>query len=187
MSETSCLKDHFLIALPSLQDANFSRSVTYLCEHTDEGAMGIVINRPSALELPDILQHMEIEQTDRTPGSLPVFMGGPVQEERGFLIHSPPKRWKSTLVITNDIAITTSRDILQAIATGEGPAEVLIALGYAGWGPGQLEQELQQDSWLVAPASREIIFHTPVEKRWAAAAALAGVDLNLITSTAGHA
>ncbi|RTZ79790.1 MAG: YqgE/AlgH family protein [Gammaproteobacteria bacterium] len=187
MSETSCLKDHFLIALPNLQDPNFSRSVTYICEHTDDGTMGIVINRPSALELPDILQHMDIEETDRTPRDLTVFVGGPVQEDRGFLLHSPVKRWKSTLVITDEIAITTSQDILQAIAKGEGPEEVLIALGYAGWGPGQLEQELQQDSWLVAPASKEIIFHTPVEKRWEAAAALTGVDLNLITSTAGHA
>lgn len=187
MSDTSCLKDHFLIALPSLQDANFSRSVTYICEHTDDGTMGVIINRLSALELGDILQHMEIEETDRTPGDLPIFVGGPVQEDRGFLLHSPPKRWKSTLVITDDLAITTSQDILQAIARGEGPEEVLIALGYAGWGPGQLEQELQQDSWLVAPASKQIIFHTPVEKRWEAAAALTGVDLNLITSTAGHA
>jgi len=187
MSDTSCLKDHFLIALPSLQDPNFSRSVTYICEHTDDGTMGIVINRPSALELTDILQHMDIEESGRTPKDLTVFVGGPVQEDRGFLLHSPPTRWKSTLVITDALAITTSQDILQAIAAGEGPEEVLIALGYAGWGPGQLEQELQQDSWLVTPASKEIIFHTPVEKRWAAAAALAGVDMNLITSTAGHA
>ncbi|HIE56226.1 MAG TPA: YqgE/AlgH family protein [Chromatiaceae bacterium] len=187
MSEASCLKNHFLIALPSLQDRNFSRSVTYLCEHTDNGTMGIIINRPSSLKLADILQHMEIEETEQTPGNLPIFIGGPVQEDRGFLLHSPAKRWKSTLVITDELAITTSQDILEAIASGEGPEEVLIALGYAGWGPGQLEGELQQDSWLVAPASHEIIFHTPVEERWEAAAALAGVDLNLITSTAGHA
>ena len=187
MSETSCLKDHFLIALPSLQDANFFHSVTYLCEHTDEGAMGLVVNRPSELAFADILRHMEIEVGEQTPTDIPVFTGGPVQEDRGFLLHSPPDRWQSTLVVNDELAITTSRDILQAIAEGEGPKEVLIALGYAGWGPGQLEQELQQDSWLVAPASREILFHTPVEKRWEAAAALAGVDLNLITSTAGHA
>ncbi len=187
MSESSCLKNHFLIALPSLQDPNFSRSVTYICEHTDDGAMGLTINRPSPLGLDDILQHMEIERTEQTPDELPVFIGGPVQEDRGFLLHSPPTRWKSTLVVTDELAVTTSQDILQAIARGEGPEEVLVALGYAGWGPGQLEHELQQDSWLVAPASKEILFHTPVEQRWEAAAALAGVDLNLITSTAGHA
>ncbi len=187
MSQASCLKNHFLIALPSLQDPNFSRSVTYLCEHTDDGAMGLVINRPSPLSLADILEHMEIGQTEKTPKETPVFIGGPVQEDRGFLLHSPASRWKSTLAVTDDLAVTTSRDILQAIARGEGPEEVLIALGYAGWGPGQLESELQQDSWLVAPASKEILFHTPVESRWEAAAALTGVDLNLITSTAGHA
>ncbi len=187
MSETSCLKNHFLIALPSLEDPNFSRSVTYLCEHSDEGAMGLVINRPASLSLADILDHMEIEVSEKTPGEIPVFVGGPVQEDRGFLLHSPASRWKSTLTVTDELAITTSRDILQAIAAGEGPDEVLITLGYAGWGPGQLETELQQDSWLVAPASNEILFHTPVEARWEAAAALTGVDLNLITSTAGHA
>lgn len=187
MSETSSLKDRFLIALPALQDPNFKRSVTYLCEHSAEGTMGIIINRLSSLQLSDVLQHMEIEETPQTPSDLPIHIGGPVQEERGFLIHTPPKRWDSTLVITDELAITTSRDILKAIARGEGPDEVLIALGYAGWGPGQLEQELQQDSWLVGPASREIIFHTPVEKRWEAAAELTGVDMNRITSTAGHA
>lgn len=186
MTEQSLLKNHFLIALPSLRDPNFARTVTYLCEHTPEGAMGIVVNRPSALTLEDILASMEIEPGPETP-DLPVFNGGPVQPERGFLLHSPADRWQSTLEVTDEIAITTSRDILQALAQGQGPDEVLIALGYAGWGPGQLERELQQDSWLVAPASLEIIFHTPVEERWAAAAALTGVDLNLITNTAGHA
>ncbi len=187
MSESSSLTDHFLIALPVLQDPNFSRTVTYICEHNADGAMGIIINRPCDLQLTDILHHMDIEETPRTPREMPVHIGGPVQEDRGFLLHSPPRRWDSTLVISDDLAVTTSRDLLQALARGEGPEEVFIALGYAGWGPGQLEQELQQDSWLFSPASREIIFHTPLDQRWEAAAALAGVDLNLISNIGGHA
>ena len=187
MSQTASLRNHFLVALPTLADPNFARSVTYLCEHSEEGAMGLVVNRPSPLTLGDIFEHMEIEVGPGTPVEQPVFMGGPVQNDRGFLLHKPPRRWDSTLVVTDELAVTTSRDILQAMARGEGPDQVLVALGYAGWGPGQLESELAEDAWLVTPASSEIIFDLPPEQRWEAAAALAGVDLNLITSTAGHA
>ncbi|WP_456378349.1 YqgE/AlgH family protein [Thiolapillus sp.] len=187
MSEASSLTNHFLIALPALQDPNFSRTVTYVCEHTSEGTMGIIINRPSTLALADILQHMDIPGTGNTPKEMPIYIGGPVQEDRGFLLHSPAKRWDSTLVITDDLAVTTSRDMVQALAKGEDPEQIFFALGYAGWGPGQLEQELQQDSWLFGPASREIIFHTPAEERWEAAANLAGVDVNLISNIGGHA
>ena len=187
MQETSSLKGHFLIALPTLADPNFSRTVTYICEHTEQGSMGIVINQPSSLDLSDILQHMELLDDARQIPPITVYKGGPVQEDRGFLLHHPPDQWDSTLRISDDIAVTTSRDILQAIAENRGPEEVLIALGYAGWAPGQLERELQEDSWLFGPASRDILFHTPAQKRWAAAAQLAGVDLNLVSSAGGHA
>ncbi|WP_456406970.1 YqgE/AlgH family protein [Thiolapillus sp.] len=187
MSEASSLTNHFLIALPTLQDPNFSRTVTYICEHTNEGTMGIIINRPSALQLTDILHHMGIEETPDTPADMRIFIGGPVQEDRGFLLHSPAKRWDSTLVITDDLAVTTSQDLVKALAKNEGPDNILFALGYAGWGPGQLEQELQQDAWIFGPASDEILFHTPVEQRWEAAAKLAGVDVNLISNIGGHA
>lgn len=187
MSEASSLTNHFLIALPTLQDPNFSRTVTYICEHTNEGTMGIIVNRPSALQLTDILHHMGIEETPDTPADMRIFIGGPVQEDRGFLLHSPAKRWDSTLVITDDLAVTTSQDLVKALAKNEGPDNILFALGYAGWGPGQLEQELQQDAWIFGPASDEILFHTPVEQRWEAAAKLAGVDVNLISNIGGHA
>lgn len=187
MSEASSLTNHFLIALPTLQDPNFSRTVTYICEHTSEGTMGLIINRPSTLRLTDILHHMAIEETTDTPVDMRIFIGGPVQEDRGFLLHSPAKRWDSTLLIGDDLAVTTSQDLVKAIARNEGPEKVFFALGYAGWGPGQLEQELQQDAWLFGPASKDIIFHTPIEERWEAAATLAGVDVNLISNVGGHA
>jgi putative transcriptional regulator len=187
MSESTSLTNHFLIALPTLQDPGFSRTVTYICEHTSEGTMGIIINRPSALQLTDILHHMDISESLQARSELPICVGGPVQEDRGFLLHSPAKRWDSTLFIGDDMAVTTSQDMVKALAKGEGPGNIFFALGYAGWGPGQLEQELQQDSWIFGPASKEIIFHTPLEQRWEAAAKLAGVDLHLMSNVGGHA
>ncbi len=187
MTETSSLKGHFLIALPNLHDPNFSRTVTYICEHNEHGSMGIIINRSASMQLSDILEHMELSSPVPATASLPILAGGPVQEDRGFLLHHPAKLWASSLQISADIAITTSLDLLEALAQNEGPEEVLIALGYAGWGPGQLEKELQEDSWLFGPASREILFHTPLEQRWQAAAALAGIDLSLVSSVGGHA
>ncbi|WP_456415722.1 YqgE/AlgH family protein [Thiolapillus sp.] len=187
MSEASSLTNHFLIALPTLQDPNFSRTVTYICEHSREGTMGIIINRPSTLQLTDILHHMDIQESERTPSEMPVYIGGPVQEDRGFLLHSPAKPWDSTLFIGDELAVTTSQDLVRSLAKGEGPEDVFFALGYAGWGPGQLEQELQQDAWIFGPASKEILFHTPVDQRWEAAARLAGVDVNLISNIGGHA
>lgn len=187
MPHASSLKNHFLIALPSLTDPNFSHTVTYICEHDREGAMGIVLNRPSQLQLKDILGHMDITEQVSARNSQPIFLGGPVEENRGFVLHTPTQGWEATLAISEEVCITTSKDILQAIAADEGPDHSLIALGYAGWGPGQLEQELQQDSWLSAPARSGIIFEVSPEQRWAAAAQIMGVDVNLVTSTAGHA
>ena len=184
---TTDLTNHFLIAMPQLADPNFFHTVTYICEHNQEGALGIVINRPLDLKLGEILDHMEIESGTETLAERIVYMGGPVQQERGFVLHRPATKWDSTLLITDSIGLTTSRDVLTAMARGEGPVESLVALGYAGWGAGQLEEELAANAWLSGPADERILFRTPVEKRWEEAAALLGVDLNLLSGDTGHA
>lgn len=187
MNGATNLTNHFLIAMPQLADPNFFHTVTYICEHTDQGALGIVINRPLDVRLGEILDHMDIDASTDAVSERIVYMGGPVQQERGFVLHRPATQWDSTLLITDDIGLTTSRDVLAAMARGEGPVESLVALGYAGWGAGQLEQELAANAWLSGPADDRILFRTPVEKRWEEAAALLGVDLNLLSGDAGHA
>ena len=187
MTNGTNLTNHFLIAMPALQDENFYHTVTYICEHSEEGAMGIVVNRPLDLDLGEILDQMEIKAEDPKARIQQVFSGGPVQNERGFVLHTNGESWDSTLQITPGINVTTSRDILEAIAACEGPAESLVALGYAGWGSGQLEAELTANAWLSGPADTQIIFKLPVEERWQAAATLLGVDLNLLSGDAGHA
>lgn len=187
MSDTASLHNHFLIAMPALADPNFAHTVTYMCEHNEEGALGIIINRPLELTLGEVLSHMQIEASASVDTTVPVFFGGPVQPERGFILHSPPGEWSSSLSITDDIALTTSRDVITAIAHGEGPKRFLLALGYAGWGAGQLEQEMADNAWLSGPADPRLLFEAPVEERWEAAAALLGIDLHLLSSEAGHA
>lgn len=181
------LRNHFLLAMPSLSEGIFARSLTYLCEHSEEGAMGIVINRPLDLRLREIFEHLEIRGVRGSPDE-PVLAGGPVQTDRGFVLHRPSDReWDSTLHIADDVALTTSRDILEALAHNEGPDGYLMALGYAGWGAGQLESELAENAWLTLPADSDILFNRPVEARLDAAAAKLGVNMNLISSHAGHA
>ncbi len=187
MSQTDTLKSQLLIAMPSLEDPNFSRTVTYICEHNDQGAMGIVLNRPTDLSLSDVLRHMDIEGGLGNAGEQIVYLGGPVEEERGFVLHSHSPPWDSTLAVNDDISVTTSRDILEAMARGNGPAHTLVALGYAGWGAGQLERELQENAWLSGPSDESILFELPPDQRWEAAARLLGVDVNLLSSEAGHA
>lgn len=187
MDDTVSLTNHFLIAMPGLADANFTHTVTYICEHNERGAMGLVINRPLEIALREVLEHMELAPSDRPEVDRTVFSGGPVQPEHGFVLHTPVGEWDSSLAITERIAVTTSRDILAAINDGRGPEHYLMALGYAGWGEGQLEEEMAQNAWLSGPADPTILFETPAEQRWSAAAALLGVDLNLLSSEAGHA
>jgi putative transcriptional regulator len=182
-----CLTDHFLIAMPQLDDPNFFHSVTYICQHNAEGTMGVIINQPLNMSLADILEQLEINSDDKTLAQQPVYFGGPVQQDRGFILHSPSKNWQGSLFISDDIALTTSRDILTDIANQDGPTKRLVALGYAGWGAGQLEYELAKNAWLSVPASAEIIFDTPIEKRWHAAASLLGVNLQLLSDEIGHA
>ena len=186
MHESTNLTNHFLIAMPNLGDPNFHQTVTYLCQHSEEGALGIVINRPSQMKLGDIFGQMKIDSKKPNIAATPVFFGGPVQSERGFVIHESDRKWESTLKISDSIALTTSRDVLEAIAAGNGPEKSLVALGYAGWGNGQLEQEMINNAWLSAPAESTIIFDIPTNKRWKAAAEKMGIDINLLSSTAGH-
>jgi len=181
------LTNQFLIAMPSLQDPNFHRTVTYLCAHNDEGAMGIVINRPLNLNLGEVLDHMAIDVDNETVNDMLVLQGGPVQRERGFVIHEPAGQWDAVLSVGNEIAVATSRDILTAVAHGDGPRRAVVALGYAGWGAGQLEREVLDNAWLSGPADSSIIFDLPYDKRYESAARLLGVDLHRLSGEAGHA
>jgi len=181
------LTNQFLVAMPSLEDPNFRESVTFICEHNAHGALGIIINRPMNVVLDDILKQLDLKAESPAMGATPVFLGGPVQPERGFVIHEPQGDWQATLKVGENIGVTTSRDVLAALAGGNGPKRSFVALGYAGWSPGQLEEEIKSNSWLSAPADAAIIFDTPVEQRWQAAARSIGVDLSLLSGDAGHA
>ena len=187
MSGTQYLNNQFLIAMPGLEDPNFFHSVTYICEHNDEGALGLVVNRPLDMQLGEILQHVQLSQAEPEARQIQVHLGGPVQQDRGFVLHEPLGEWDATLKVTDRIGITSSMDILQAIARNEGPERALITLGYAGWGAGQLEQEMAENAWLSGPAHPDILFDTPDEERWKAAAASLGIDLDLLSGEAGHA
>jgi putative transcriptional regulator len=187
MEESTHLANHFLIAMPSLSDPHFARTVTFMCEHNEHGAMGLVINRPLEIKLDEVFTQMQIEGRISGVDEMPVFLGGPVQQERGFVLHRTWGTWESSFAITKDLAVTTSRDILTAVAKGEGPDEVLVALGHAGWAAGQLEQEMADNAWLSVDADSAIIFNLPPEHRWEAAAALAGVDVRLLSHDIGHA
>jgi len=182
-----CLRNHFLLAMPRLSEGIFSQSVTYICEHGEGGAMGIVINRPLDLSVSAIFEHLGIS-TQRDYSHVQVMAGGPVEMDHGFVLHRHcDKKWEASMKVTPEITLTTSRDILRAIATDDGPSDHLIALGYAGWAAGQLEQELAENSWLTLPGDSDVIFSTACDKRLSAAAALLGIDMNLISSHAGHA
>ena len=184
------LTGHLLIAMPGLADPNFHRTVTYICEHSDEGALGIVINRPLDLALGEVFDQLELTPADPALARQPVLQGGPVHPERGFVLHegdTDRPGFDATLTVTDSIRVTTSQDILAALAGGRGPRRALLALGYAGWGAGQLEEELAANAWLSVPATPELIFDTPFEARWRAAARLLGIDLATLSSDAGHA
>jgi len=185
--QSTSLRNQLLIAMPNLQDPNFSRTVTYICEHSDEGAMGIVINRPTELKVADVFKQMQIIPDTVSKNQTPVYVGGPVDEDRGFVLHTREHDWKSTLDVNDELSVTTSRDILEAMAHDKGPQKSLIALGYAGWVAGQLEEEILNNAWLSGPANNAILFDIPADQRWEASAKLLGVDLNLLSSESGHA
>ncbi len=187
MNNTNDLTNQFLIAMPALLDPNFYHSVTYICEHNSHGTMGIIINHPLDMALSDILTQMDIASANDGINQMPIYHGGPVQVERGFVLHRPSGSWDAEIKVSDDISITTSRDILAALAQGEGPDDALIALGYAAWEPGQLEQELAENSWLTCHANPAIIFDTPNQDRWSDAATSIGFKLEQLTHQIGHA
>lgn len=188
MGTYTTLRNHFLIAMPSLLDPNFAQTVTYICEHSSAGAMGIVINLPLSLRLREIFQNMNINSQHEKLNQQPVLAGGPLQPERGFVLHpASNKHWASSLELSNKITVTTSRDILEAMADKQEPPNAIVALGYAAWEGGQLEQEIASNAWLCGPAEPRILFEVPAAERRAAAAALLGINLHCLSTEAGHA
>ncbi|MGE8212620.1 MULTISPECIES: YqgE/AlgH family protein [unclassified Stenotrophomonas] len=181
------LANHLLVALPSLADPLFARSVALICQHDDNGAMGVVVNQVSDFTLGDVFAQMDIDTDDHDLRAVPVLNGGPVHTERGFVIHDDARSWDSSLKVADGLYLTTSRDILEAMARGEGPRNALVTLGCAGWGAGQMEQELAENSWLTVPADAAVLFATPLDERWQLAASRIGVDLFRLTGYSGHA
>lgn len=195
-SETSSaaglnLANHFLIAMPAMSDPGFAGTLTYICEHNDQGALGVIVNRPTEMNLSLLFERVNIpfavSGNHQAMGLMPIYYGGPVQPERGFVLHRPVGEWQSTLRITDEIALTSTRDILVGIGANGQPADILVTLGYAGWSAGQLEWEIGQNAWLTVAAQAHILFELPAEERLAAALQLLGVDFSRLSSVAGHA
>lgn len=185
--ESSCLAGHFLIAMPSMDDPNFKGTVTYLCEHSEKGALGVVVNRQSDITMADLFEQIEIKIEHQPFAARKVFFGGPVSVEHGFVLHRPHGVWNSSIVVGEELMLTTSKDILEAVAEGKGPADWLLTLGYAGWGAGQLENEIAQNSWLTVPASADLLFETPPEALFDIAMQRLGISKFALSSVAGHA
>ena len=183
------LTNHFLIAMPNMADPHFAKSLTFICEHNEQGALGVVVNRPTDMTLGALFEQIEIPLDNQTIGKLPVYFGGPVQVDRGFVLHRPIGGWQSTLSVHGQVGLTTSKDILEAVGQGEGPGagDILVSLGYAGWAPGQLEHELGQNAWLTVEATPEVLFERPAAERFDAAMELLGVDPSRLSEDAGHA
>lgn len=181
------LENQLLIAMPALDDSYFKNTVTYVCEHNDEGAMGLIINLPVNLTIGELLTQINDDTIKTNTLTNKVLSGGPVAQDRGFVLHSPQNCWSSSLALSDDVMITTSKDILLSLGTKHAPTQYLVTLGYAGWGPGQLEEELKENAWLTAPADTEILFHTPSELRWQRATEKLGFDISHLSSDIGHA
>ena len=178
---------HFLIAMPAMVDPNFARTLTYICEHNEQGALGIVINRPLDMTLEALFERIDIPLEARRFAALPVMFGGPVQTDRGFVLHRPVGKWQATLPVKDELGLTSSRDILQSVGSAGEPEEFIVSLGYAGWAAGQLEYELAQNAWLTVAADAQVIFGLPPEERLPAAMQLLGFDLANLSDVAGHA
>jgi putative transcriptional regulator len=181
------LQQQLLIAMPSMADPNFSRSVTLLCQHNEQGAIGITVNRQSGFSLGELFFQLDISCDDEDIKSRAVLEGGPVSPDHGFVLHTPMQGFDSSVLINDEIMVTTSRDVLVAIASGKGPKEFLVALGYAGWGDGQLEWELRQNAWLSVPADRGILFESALQNRWQNAIGKLGIDVSDLHEVGGHA
>ncbi len=187
MSSPDFLTNQFLIAMPAMTDANFAQTVTFIWEHNEDGALGIIINRPLQMRLADVFEQLKMPANASPIGHQPVMQGGPVQTDRGFVVHYAGGQWEHTRQVSSRIQVTTSPDILSAMAQGSGPETALVALGYAGWSAGQLENELIQNAWLTVPCDERILFDTPYDQRWRAAGRLLGIDLTTISPHVGHA
>ena len=181
------LTDNFLIAMPTLEDPYFANALVYICEHNENGALGIIVNRPIDLNLAGLLEKIDIPMEAGTMADLPVYFGGPVQLDRGFVLHRPVGHWQSTLAVNGDVGLTSSRDVLASVGKEGLPSEIIVTLGYAGWDAGQLENELAQNSWLTVPAKATILFELPPEERLPAAMQKLGVSFTQLSDVAGHA
>ena len=183
------LANHFLIAMPSMQDPVFGGTVVYVCEHNENGVLGVVINKPTDMTMEVLFERIDLEVTAGREQltSKPIMFGGPVQDDRGFVLHTPGARYSSSLTVTEEVAFTTSIDVLEAVARGTGPQRMLVSIGYSGWSPGQLEDEISRNGWLTVSAEPSILFDLPIEERYAAAMKLLGIDPLMLTSEAGHA
>jgi putative transcriptional regulator len=181
------LTDHFLIAMPALEDPYFSNALVYICEHNENGALGIIVNRPIDLDLAGLFEKIDIKLQVPGMARLPVYFGGPVHLDRGFVLHRPLGAWQSTLNVSEEVGLTSSRDVLVAVAETGMPAEILVTLGYSGWDAGQLEDELAQNSWLTVPAKSSILFDLPAEERLPAAMQNLGISFTQLSDVAGHA
>jgi putative transcriptional regulator len=184
------LANHFLIAMPSMNDPIFGGTVVYICEHNDKGVLGVVINKPTDMTMDVLFDRIDLKVTDTLRPNVvdePIMFGGPVQDDRGFVLHSPGGRYSSSLSVTDDVAFTTSIDVLEAVANGTGPQRMLVSIGYAGWSPGQLEEEIARNGWLTVGADARVLFDLPIEERYTAAIKLLGIDPMMLATEAGHA
>ena len=184
------LENHFLIAMPSMEDPVFGGAVVYICEHNDKGVLGVIINKPTDMTMEILFERIDLKLGDDLHSEVvnePVMFGGPVQDDRGFVLHSPSAHYSSSLKVTDDIAFTTSIDVLEAVANGNGPQRLLVSIGYAGWSPGQLEDEIGRNGWLTVGADPHVLFDLPIEERYTAAIKLLGIDPMMLASEAGHA
>ena len=184
------LANHFLIAMPSMNDPIFGGTVVYICEHNEKGVLGVVINKPTDMTMDVLFDRIDLKVADGLRPSVvnePIMFGGPVQDDRGFVLHSPGGRYSSSLSVTDDVAFTTSIDVLEAVANGSGPRRMLVSIGYAGWSPGQLEEEIARNGWLTVGADAHVLFDLPIEERYNAAIKLLWIDPLMLASEAGHA
>jgi putative transcriptional regulator len=184
------LANHFLIAMPSMQDPIFGGAVVYVCEHNDKGVLGVVINKATDMTMETLFERIDLKvahHLNGDTGRAPILFGGPVQDDRGFVLHTPGRSYSSSLTVTDEVAFTTSIDVLEAVAKGDGPQRLLVSIGYAGWSPGQLEEEISKNGWLTVSADAHVLFDLPIEERYTGALKLLGVDPLMLASEAGHA
>ena len=184
------LANHFLIAMPAVEDPIFGGTVVYICEHNEKGVLGVVINKPTDMTMEILFERIDLQLADSMRPAVenaPIMFGGPVQDDRGFVLHTPGRRYSSSLNVTDEVAFTTSIDVLEAVAKGVGPKRLLVSIGYAGWSPGQLEEEISRNGWLTVGADAHVLFDLPVEQRYTAAIKLLGIDPLMLAPEAGHA